>query len=135
MSAIQYQPKINIEISDLLQMVQQLKLEDLQYFSQQIEKITAERIKKQQEIKEAELLKKVDLDLTGEDKRRYEELHEYLRNETLTDDQQKELLKLEKKREQLNVKRMMALVELSKIRKVNIEELIISLNLIPLTHG
>jgi len=134
MAAIQYQPKISLEMSDLLQLVDQLEVKDLQHFAQQVEDIIAKKKQQQVEDRETELLKKVDLDLVGEDKRRYEELREYRREGSMTDEQHEELLRLSDKKEKLNLERMRALVELSKIRAMPVDELMKSLQVFPYSY-
>jgi hypothetical protein len=82
-------------------------------------------------LSEAELLQKVNLDITEAEWTEYRRLIVIRRAEKLTETEYYELARLGEKIEQANVDRLKYLVALAKLRKVSLEQLMDNLGIIP----
>lgn len=128
------QPKITIDLNDILQLVAQLETPELEQFSQKISLLFAERKIELLPTKEIELLKKTRLCLSASKQQQYDTLAPKIENRTANLQEQEQFLELNKETEALNLKRMKALIELSQIRNVSLDELMLQLELTP-THA
>ena len=84
-------------------------------------------------IKESQLLQKIDQGISPETWQRYHELIEKRRQETLTPEELEQLIQLSDQLEQLNAKRMGALVKLAQFRQIPLRSLMKQLGITP-TH-
>lgn len=80
---------------------------------------------------EAELLQRVNIGLTEETWRRYHLLREKLEDESLTTEEQTELIGITDRLETANVKRIEALIKLAEIRHTTLDALMDELELRP----
>jgi len=84
---------------------------------------------------ESELLQQIDRSFSKIDWQRYDKLIEKRQNETLTPDEQNELISLSDCIESLNVDRIQNLAKLALIRKITINDLMIELGIKLITHA
>ncbi|HWQ35810.1 MAG TPA: STAS/SEC14 domain-containing protein [Blastocatellia bacterium] len=80
---------------------------------------------------EARLLLRINRGLSEKQRRRFHELIDKRRAETLTTSEHKELLKLTVKAEQLNVERIEALARLARLRGVTLKQVMQQLGIKP----
>ena len=74
-------------------------------------------------VAEATLLLEINRGLSPQSWRRYSELKEKRRAETLTPEEQAELISFSDQMEELNVRRMERLIELARLRKTSVDAL------------
>lgn len=129
------QPKITIDLNDILQLVAQLETPELEQFSQKISLLFAERKIELLPAKEIELLKKARLRLSASKQQQYDTLAPKIENRTANPQEQEQFLELNKEAEALNVERMKALIELSQIRKISLDELMLQLELFSVNNS
>ena len=84
---------------------------------------------------ESELLQIINEGLPDETWARFHRLNEKRQDETLTNAEQQELIALSDRLEAINVQRMGALVRLSEMRQVSLDELMASLGIAPPNYG
>ena len=121
MSSIKIESQISFQ--DLLKGVEQLEIKDLEEFVESVLKIRAKKVAPSLSNKESALLKKINKPLPKKLQERFEVLNQKRKEETLTSAEQKELINITKKFESLNVLRLKALADLSKIRQTPVREL------------
>ena len=117
--------------TSLLQKVEQLEISDLEKFVENVLKIRARKIAPSLSKKESALLKKINKPLPKKTQARFEVLNNKRQLETLTKLEQVELIEITKKFEALNVARLKALADLSKIRQLPVRELMKQLGILP----
>lgn len=92
----------------------------------------AKRLKK----RESELIVKVkNIDLSPEDQKIYAKLLKKFRAEKVTPEEHKHLIELSEELEEIGVKRLEWLYEISQIRQQSIEEIMKELNIKPKNYG
>jgi len=82
-------------------------------------------------IYEARLLQEINRGLSAESWQRYSVLKEKRRAETLTPEEQAELISFSDQMEELNVQRMERLIQLARIRKMSVDALMDELGIKP----
>ena len=117
--------------TSLLQKVEQLEISDLEKFVENVLKIRARKIAPSLSKKESALLKKINKPLPKKTQARFEVLNNKRQLETLTKLEQVKLIEITKKFEALNVTRLKALADLSKIRQLPVRELMKQLGILP----
>ena len=117
--------------TDLLQEVEQLEISDLEKFVENVLKIRARKIAPSLSKKESVLLKKINKPLPKKMQSRFEVLNKKRQLETLTKLEHSELIEITKAFEALNVARLKALADLSKIRQLPIRDLMRQLGILP----
>ena len=117
--------------SDLLKKVEQLSTPDLEEFAHQVLLLKAWRKRPNVSPKELELLEKINKSFPADLKSRFDCLTEKRRAGTLDETEYQELLKLSKKIEKFNVKRVTYLSELAQIRGISMRELMDKLGMKP----
>ena len=117
--------------TSLLQKVEQLEISDLEKFVENVLKIRARKIAPSLSKKESALLKKINKPLPKKTQARFEVLNNKRQLETLTKLEQVKLIEITKKFEALNVTRLKALADLSKIRQLPVRDLMKQLGIIP----
>ncbi|HYT91046.1 MAG TPA: hypothetical protein VEL76_20205 [Gemmataceae bacterium] len=121
--------KAHLSTEDLLKAVQQLDLPDLERFVSQVVALRADRVAPCLSQSEADLLQKINRGLPQPLQERYEALAAKRDEETLTPDEQAELIRLSDQMEELAANRVGHLVELARLRKKTLDELLIDLGL------
>lgn len=119
----------NLYIKNLIDGVQTLDTKELDDFVAKILTIRAKRLAKAISKKESELLLKTNIGLSEEEQILFNQLIQKRDTETITKEEFEQLVKLTDKSEALNVERIKALAELSKLRGVTLTQLMIDLNI------
>ena len=123
--------KVEVQLSseELLKAVEQLSLPDLERFVSQIIALQAQRRATSLPQAEAELLLKINQGISSDTQKYFDELIAKRQAETLTPDEHKELLHLTEEIEKLQAQRIEYLVELARIRRISITELMKNLGI------
>ena len=123
------QIEAQLSTNELLKAVTQLSQRELEQFTSQVMALTAQRRAPNLPQSEAELLQKINLGWSEERWQRYRALIVKRRAETLTVDEQPELIALSDQIEQANARRMAHLIELAKLRHTSLEALMSELGI------
>ena len=118
-----------VSSDDLLKAVGQLSKSELERFTSQVIALQAQKKAPSLPRSESELLLKINQGLPEKLKRRYEELIEKRRAETLSQKEYNELLRMTLEAEKFEAQRVECLAQLAKIRKTTLSDLIKSLGL------
>ena len=117
------QVKTQLSLDELLKAVGQLSLPELEHFAQQVIALWAKRKAPALPQAEAELLLKINQGLPNDLQRRYNELIAKRQAETLTSDENRELLRLTDHAEKLEASRVECMAELARIRNTSLDAL------------
>jgi hypothetical protein len=120
-----------ISTDRLLEQAKQLSLPDLEYFVSELITLQARRKAPSLSEEETALFLKINNGMSPETYRRYWELIEKRREESLTPSEYEELLRLSDLSEKYQVERLEALIELSKLRKMSLTDLMAALGITP----
>ncbi|MEZ4616753.1 MAG: hypothetical protein R2867_14795 [Caldilineaceae bacterium] len=129
MSKVQVFSQVELDTDDLLRGVAQLNSEELEQFTKEVLTIRAKRHVPSLPQTEAEVLQKINKGVSAEVRRRYDELHQKMLDETLTPDEQLELIDLSDQIEFADAQRLQHLIVLAKLRSVSVEALMDELKL------
>jgi len=129
MASIKIESQVTFQ--DLLKGVEQLEIKDLEKFVENVLKIRARKIAPSLSKEESSLIKKINKPLPKKLNQRFEVLNQKRQLETLTEREHKELIKITEKFEALNVARLKALADLSKIRQLPVRKLMKQLGITP----
>ncbi|MEA3357815.1 MAG: STAS/SEC14 domain-containing protein [Thermodesulfobacteriota bacterium] len=123
--------KVETELStdNLLKAVGQLNKHELEQFVSQIINLRAQRLVHRLSQAEAQFLVKINQGLPAEVQRRYDELIDKRRDESVSSEEHSELLRLTDQIENLEAQRMQHLSELARYRKVSLAELMENMGL------
>jgi len=123
--------KVETELStdNLLKAVGQLNKHELEQFVSQVINLRAQRLVHRLSQAEAQFLVKINQGLPAEVQRRYDELIDKRRDESLSSEEHNELLSLTDQIENLEAQRMQHLSELARYRKVSLAELMENMGL------
>jgi hypothetical protein len=124
-----------VVLNNLLKGVAQLETNDLEQFVSQVLTLRARRIAPSLSRQETEMLEKINQGLPPETQRRYNELTEKRQAETLTHEEQQELLMLIEHIELADAERVQALTRLAQLRNVSVTALMNTLNIHPPAYG
>ncbi|MBI3360158.1 MAG: STAS/SEC14 domain-containing protein [Chloroflexi bacterium] len=128
------QLEAQLSASELLKAVTQLSQRELDQFVSQVIVLTAQRRAPSLPHSEAELLQKINLGLSAEQWQRYRALVAKRRAETLTADEQQELITYSDQIEKANARRIAYLIELAKLRQTSLEALMNELGIKSLAY-
>ena len=109
--------------NNLLDAVEQLSSVELEAFVQQVLALRAKRLAPSLSSRETELLLAINQTLPEADQSQYAVLVEKRQDETLTEEEQEELVELSDRIELLHAERMAALVTLSQLRQTSLVKL------------
>jgi len=112
------QIKTNIQLSDLLNSVEQLSIKDLDQVINQLVSLKIKRLRPQFSKIEATLVKQINKRLSKKKQKRYDELTQKRLDEQLTNTEHQELAKLIEAIEEIEMRKAQALFTLSQIRGV-----------------
>ena len=121
MAAIEIQKGIKISFEELLNGITQLDLSSLEQFSEELNRLIARKKVPNPTERELELIKIIYSTLGKKVQERYNELTQKNLEETISEDEHKELLVLVEEFEEHNVKWLQALVELAQLRAVSLD--------------
>ena len=125
--------RVEAELSpdQLLSAVQQLPPDELERFLGRVLALSAQRKAPSLPKAEADLLLEINKGLPAMLQKRYSELIAKRRLESLTEAEYQELLRLAEQVERIEVRRVECLVELARLRRVSLDELMDSLGIQP----
>ncbi len=125
--------KVETELStdNLLKAVSQLNKHEIEQFVSQVINLRAQRFVQKLSQAEAQSIMKINQGLPAEVQKRYDELVDKRRDESLSSEEYDELLHLTNQIENLEVRRMQYLSELARYRKVSLTELMEDLGIQP----
>ena len=132
MPTIQSEAQLSPE--ELLKAVGQLSTPELETFADDVLTLRAERVAPRLTADEAALLQQINQGLPDDLQERFDALVARRRAETLTPQEHAELLALTERVEQTDARRLEHLVELSRLRKVPLKQLMEQLGLRPRPH-
>jgi hypothetical protein len=124
-------PTIEVSANELLKAVQQLSPAELEGFVAQVLALRAERVAPRLSAEETTLLERIQQGMPEDQHRRYRELIDKLRGETITPEERAELLRLTDAAEEWQAKRLEALAELASLRKVSLSAVMDQLGIKP----
>lgn len=119
----------NLGVDEILAGVAQLDTPELENFMQQVGSIVAHRKAPSVSKEEEALLSIINRGMPAKWTHRYQELHEKMRNGTLTEEEYQELLAMVETVEEKNVERLQTLIDLAQLRKVTLDKLMNQLGL------
>ncbi len=122
-------------LNNLLKGVAQLDTNDLEQFVSRVLTLRARRIAPSLSKQEAEMLEKINQGLPPDTQRRCNELTEKRQTETLTREEQQELLVLIEHIELADAERVQALIRLAQLRNVSVTALMSTLNIHQPAYG
>jgi len=125
--------KVETQLStdNLLKAVGQLNKHEIEQFVSQVINLRAQRLVHRLSQAEAQFIMEINQGLPAEVKKRYDELVDKRRDESLSSEEYSELLRLSNQIENLEAKRMQSLSELARYRKVSPTELMKNLGIQP----
>lgn len=129
MSKVQVYSQIELDTKDLLQGVANLDNEALENFIQDVLIVRAQRYTSNLSQQEATLLQKINEGVSSTVRQRYDALHLKMIEETLTVDEQKELILLSDQIELADAQRLHNLIALAQLRNVSVDFLMDELKL------
>lgn len=118
-----------VSSDELLKAVGQLSMPELERFTSEVIALKARRKAPSLSRSEAELLLKINQGLPEKFTKRYNELIEKRRAETLTQKEHTELLRMTREVETFEAQRVERLVQMAKIRKTTLSDLMKALGL------
>ena len=118
-----------IDLEQIIHSMGKLDNQELEKVLGRLSMVLAQRKAPNVSAKETSLLKKINRSMSSVDQQRYQHLSQKLAAETLTDDEHTELTGLIDSAELADAERLNALVELSGLRKVSLEQLMLELNI------
>ena len=131
MTSSSFAVKTDEALDEVLDEVSRLDTPHLEDLLLEVSLMLAERKAPHLSRRESELLMKINRGLSAEVQRRYDELMDKLRNETITSAERQELLQLIDQIEQADAERLQYLIELAQLRNVSVEELMAQLGIQP----
>jgi DNA repair photolyase len=125
--------KVETELStdNLLKAVGQLNKHEIEQFVSQVINLRAQHLVQKLSQSEAQFIMKINQGLPAEVQKRYDELVDKRRDESLSSEEYGELLRLTNQIENLEAQRMQYLSELARYRKVSLTELMENLGIRP----
>lgn len=129
MPKVQVVSQVELEFVEVLKGVERLETEELEQFLAKVMTIRAQRRAPSLPQVETELLQKINQDVPLEVRSRYDELHEKMLDETLTPDEQQELIELSDQIKFADAERLCHLLRLAELRKVTVDTLMDQLEL------
>lgn len=134
MPLIQVNSTVQLDINEVLSGIAQLELSELEKFVHQVSYILAKKKVPSPPERELQLITKIYAPLKPTTQNRYDVLVEKMQTETISKEEHAELLKLTEIAEQHNVEWLQALVELSQIRQLSVDEVMTQLGISKRTH-
>lgn len=136
MPTIEIKPKVQVALNEILAAVSKLDTREMEAFFNQVGTLLAHRKSSYFSEREFQLLAEINNDLPPEHRCNYLKLQDKLRPGNLTEAEYKELSAMSDEIERTGVRRLKCLVELSKLRGVELKELMNQLGIkAPLAYG
>lgn len=123
MPTIKLKPQLSVELNDILNGISQLDVKELESFFKRVGTLLAHRKTHHLSEREFQLLKEINQGLPEEHRHEYLALKEKLRQETITATEVQQLSTMTQAIEEKGVRRLESLVELAKLRGVEVSVL------------
>ena len=123
MPTIKLKPQLNVELNEILNGISQLDVKELESFFKRVGTLLAQRKTQHLSEREFQLLTEINKGLPEEHRQQYLLLKEKRQQETLSEVESKQLATMTQAIEQTGVRRLECLVELAKLRGVEINTL------------
>ena len=120
MTTIEVKPKVKLELNDILNGISKLDVKDLENFFNRVGTILAHRKTRHLSEREFQLLSEINKGLPAAHRQKYLSLKEKHQQATLSGAETKELAAMVAEVEQVGVRRLECLVELAKLRGVEV---------------
>jgi hypothetical protein len=131
MTTIHVKSEVQINFEQLLDGVAQLDTPTVEHLLSQVSLVLAQRKAPRLSKQETSLLQKINRGLPDIVQRRYTDLQAKLQAETISTDEQQELLRLIDEAELADAARLQALLELAQLRQVSLDEVMNQLGIRP----
>lgn len=135
MASVQINSKVKVGFEELLKGLSHLETVDIEQFMKEIAVLLAKRKAPNFSKRETELLLKINQGWAIEKQAQYDLLSEKLQKEIISETEHQELLQLSDESEGVDVERLKNLIELSQLRKISLDTLMIQLGLTPPAHA
>jgi hypothetical protein len=129
MPKVQVVSQVDLEFDEVIKGVERLEADELEEFLTRVLTIRAQRRAPSLPKEETELLQKINQGVPLEVRNRYDELHEKMLDETLTPDEQQELIELSDQIEFADAERLKHLILLAQLRNTTVDSLMDQLGL------
>lgn len=123
MPTVQVVSEVNIDLHTVLDGVAQLDLQELERFASDVNSLVARRKAPYLPQRESKLLRKINRGVAPAVRQRYTELHGRLLDETLSEEEHDELLRLVDIVEKADADRLKHLLELAQLRNITLDAL------------
>jgi len=133
MPIIQLNPNVTTNVDEILNGIAQLEKSDLELFLKKVAILVAKRKAPSLSQEETKLFMVINKTFPKKLETRYQELSQKMNFGKISEKEHQDLLKIVKKKEQQDVERLGALIKLSQIREVTLDELMDELGIKP-TH-
>ncbi len=120
MATIEIKPKVTLELHEILNGISKLDVKELESFFNRVGTLLAHRKTRHLSERESQLLSEINKGLPTGHRQKYLLLKGKLRQENISPSEQEELMAMTKEVERTGVKRLEHLVELAKLRGVEI---------------
>jgi hypothetical protein len=136
MPTIEVKPKVQVTLNEILAAISKLDTREMEAFFNQVGTLLAHRKTSHLSEKEFQLLAEINKGLPPEHRLKYLQLKDKSHRGNLTKAEYKEFLAMSGEIERTGVRRLECLVELSRLRRVELKELMNQLGIkAPLAYG
>lgn len=135
MPTVQVVSEVKLDLHTVLDGVAQLELSELERFASDVNSLVARRKAPSLSRREARLLQQVNQGISADDWQRYTALNSQLLDETLSQEEHDELLRLVDAIEQADAERLAALIELAQLRDTTLDALMDQLGIRRAVHA
>lgn len=123
MATIQIEPNLKIKTDKVLNGIAQMNLSDIEEFLSQVSNVLAKKKAPNLSARESELLLAINKPWTDKKTARFKILIKKLQDETLSEKEHTEYMKLVNERQDRSIERLKNLIELAAIRNISVSEL------------
>lgn len=120
---IQISKEGSLTFDDILKSVSKLETNEIVQFMHEISRIVANRKVQSLPLRESELLKSINESVPSKLQMQYEALALKLNNETISEKEYQQLLKIVAKLEEAKVKKLEYMIELARLRNTSLKDL------------
>ncbi len=132
---IQLSKEGNLTFDDILKSVSNLETNEIVQFMQEISKIVAQRKAKSLSFRESNLLKKINESVPTKLQLQYDTLAVKLNDETISEKEYQQLLKIIAKLEQAKAEKLESMIELAHLRNIPLKDLALQIQAQDILHA
>ena len=132
---IQLSKEGNLTFDDILKSVSNLETNEIVQFMQEISKIVAQRKAKSLSFRESDLLKKINESVPTKLQLQYDTLAVKLNDETISEKEYQQLLKIIAKLEQAKAEKLESMIELAHLRNIPLKDLALQIQAQDILHA